>query len=128
MHHLFKLIMCSILILITGCTSYNSYVQEKRQQAVCKEACHARMRVCTQTCYNSCQLCSARANFSAEMDYDKYKQQQRIQGEPVIRSLKSYRDSLQCRKTTCECTVDHNVCLQACTHKLPKRLQVAPVC
>ena len=34
MHHLFKLIMCSILILITGCTSYNSYVQEKRQHAI----------------------------------------------------------------------------------------------
>ena len=128
MHHLFKTLIGGILIAITGCTSYNSYVHVMREQAVCKEACHARMRDCTQTCYNSCQLCSASANCSAEMHYNKYKQQQRIQGEPVIRSLKSYRDPLQCRKTTCECTVDHNVCLQACTGKLPKRLQVAPVC
>ena len=128
MHSLSRMALCCVLIALSGCASYNSYVHVMRERAVCREACHEHLRVCSKTCYNSCQFCCARENFSTEAHYNKYKQQQRIQGEQIIRQLKSYRDPLQCRKTTCECTVDHNVCLQSCTGKLPKRLQVAPAC
>ena len=68
------------------------------------------------------------ANQRAAREYSHYKNQQKIQGIGIVRQVNSYRDLLQCRKTTCECPTDYQTCIQTCTGKIPKRLQVAPSC
>jgi hypothetical protein len=128
MYSLVRIVTCCSLIMLSGCAHYNSYKHQMQERAVCREACHEQQRLCHKVCYNNCPFCCERADGNAEIRYKKYKQQQRMQGSPVIRQLKSYRDPLQCRKTSCDCVTDHAVCLQSCTGKLPKKLQIAPAC
>jgi hypothetical protein len=40
----------------------------------------------------------------------------------VSRDLNSYRDPLQCRKVTCDCLADNNVCKASCRGLTPQVL------
>jgi hypothetical protein len=42
--------------------------------------------------------------------------------------LNSYRDPLQCRKVTCNCHADYQVCIQSCSGVIHKQLRVASAC
>ena len=123
-----RMLFCSFFFLLSGCASYNSYVQHAREQAVCKRDCQARLMACNKVCDDSCPGCCRSALQRTERDYNHYVNEQTIKGCGIVRELNSYRDPLQCRKTTCECPTDYRTCLQACKHKIPKRLQVAPSC
>lgn len=111
---------CFVIISLTSCVS--------SEQTACKIVCQQRLQVCTQSCHNNCPECCLVANQRAARDYRHYQHQQNIQGQNVVRRLNSYRDPLQCHKTTCECPTDYRICIQSCTGKMPKRLIEAPVC
>lgn len=123
-----RIMLCCIVVLFAGCASYESFIKHSHERATCKSTCQQRLMACNKTCDNSCPLCCLSANQRAARDYDHYKHQQTIQGVATVRQLKSYRDPLQCRKTTCACPTDYRTCIQTCTGKIPKRLQVAPYC
>lgn len=123
-----RLMLCCMIALITSCASYERLMTHSHERAVCKASCQQRQMACNKTCENNCPNCCLIANQRAARDYQHYKKRQKIQGYGVVRQLNSYRDPLQCRKTTCECPTDYRTCIQTCTGKIPKRLQVAPSC
>ncbi|MCP0914468.1 MULTISPECIES: acyltransferase [Legionella] len=119
-----RFLVCLMFIFMTGCNA-SRHVQVP---VACKNACLERLSICQQVCDNSCRQCAARANRAAERSYNQYKKEECLRGGIITRELKSYRDPLQCRKTTCECGADYRVCLKACSGVIHKRLQVAPAC
>lgn len=124
----FHIIFFGIILLLSNCAHYNHYVKTQQEGKVCRQACHEKQRVCQRSCYNNCPLCCAKQNSDTQISYDRYKHQQIIQGQAIIRQLKSYRDPLQCSKISCDCVSDHATCLQSCTKKTPKQLQLSPSC
>lgn len=123
-----RIVLCAAMIVLAACATRPISLQSAQEQAACKKNCIERLKVCSQVCDNSCQKCSLAANCSAARNYSRYKHEQYVQGGIIARELKSYRDPLQCRKTTCNCTADFNVCTQSCTGLIHKRLQVGPAC
>lgn len=123
-----RVFCCGLVMIITGCATNQAFIKQTQERKVCIAACQQQLSVCQQTCDNSCQKCCAKSNQSTVSHYYQYKERQRIQGAGITRDLNSYRDPLQCRKTTCECIVDYQVCTQSCSGKLPKRLHEVLVC
>lgn len=113
-----------LFALIQGCASH----KDMHEAAICKYTCREKFKLCQKACQNNIPRCIACENKQALRSYLHYKKQQCVQGKPVIRELQSYRDPLQCRKTTCDCNTDYRVCAQACTGLIHKRLQVPPTC
>ncbi len=128
MNFITRIMLCFIFILLAGCAHYDAFMKRSHEQAGCKASCQHRLMLCTKTCHNSCAECCLVANQRAASDYSHYIERKNIQGENGVRRLNSYRDLLQCRKTTCECPTDYRICIQSCSGKIPKRLQVAPAC
>lgn len=114
-----------LLLLLTSCSSY---VQHARALKACKWQCTVTKQRCNQSCKNNCQNCTALANAETAVHFNQYKRQQNIQGSIVALELQSFRDPLQCRKPTCDCTADFSVCLQSCQGKIRKRLKVVKPC
>lgn len=125
---LVRILLCSMIALIVSCTSYENSVKHYNERVACKTMCYQHLDACTKTCNNSCKQCTAWSKFVAAKRYQNYTHQQSIKGEIVVRDLNSYRDPLQCGKTTCECPTDFRVCVKSCSGKIPKRLQAAPAC
>jgi len=123
-----RLLMCFVLICLVSCHSYQHTVEQARVLKTCKLTCKSRLQQCQQACRNNCRNCTALANTEAAVHFNQYKRQQCVQGEIVALELKSYRDPLQCRKTTCECKADYGICVQSCQGKIRKRLQAVPAC
>lgn len=123
-----RLIIYFAIILLCSCASYHTLLKPSQEQKTCKLSCQARMKQCSQRCHDNCPNCCVGANQRAIRHYDLYKHQQTVQGKIVALELKSYRDPLQCRKITCDCPADYRVCIQSCTGKIRKRLQVVPPC
>ena len=90
--------------------------------------CQERFKTCAKVCDKSCKTCSKEASCSAARHYNRMVHEQVVQGGMIARELNSYRDPLQCRKTTCNCQADYTVCKAACTGIIRKRLQVGPAC
>ena len=129
MQPMLRIIFCMFtMIALSGCASQKAAVESANKQAVCKLSCQQQFKVCNKLCHNNCRECSKSSQCSTAMNYNKYKHEQIVQGGIVGRELNSYHDPLQCRKTTCNCLADYNVCAQSCTGIIHKRLQVAPVC
>ena len=122
----FRMLACSVagFSLLVGCMSNANF----NARVACKASCQERFNACNAVCQNGCKQCAARADNEAAWHYHEYKQEQCVQGREVVRELKSYRDPLQCRKTTCECPTDYRACAAACSGKIPKRLVKAPAC
>lgn len=126
-----KSLMCflfSLLLLLTSCTPKLPPGQTTQEVASCKQICKQRAMVCQKTCRNNCVQCSAYATSQMSLRYRQYVHEQRIQGQNVVRQLKSYRNPLQCAKTTCNCVSDYQVCMQSCSGFVHKQLLVPPVC
>lgn len=94
----------------------------------CQAKCVKQLQRCHHQCDNDCQQCIVPAEAVAEVQYQQFVHQQTIQGGLVARDLKSYRDPLQCVKTTCNCQADYYQCAQACTGTIHKRLQSPLTC
>lgn len=123
-----RMVLCMAIMALVACATQQASVQCAKNRADCQKNCQERLKICSEVCDNSCQNCSWASKCSAVRQYNKYKQEQYVQGGIIARELKSYRDPLQCRKTTCNCWADYNVCAQSCTGLIHKRLQVGPAC
>ena len=116
------------IMMLASCVNHHTMVKTSGEFAACKIACQQRLSMCTQVCHNNCRACSVNSSCTSAKHYKKYINGQCVQGKGIARDLDSYRDPLQCRKTTCECPADYNVCIQSCAGVIQKRLQVAPIC
>lgn len=123
-----RILFCCVVTVLVGCASYDSSVKRLNERIACKTTCYQRLDECNKTCHNSCRQCTEWNNFITAKRYQHYKDQQCIKGEIIMRDLNSYRDPLQCCKTTCECPTDFRVCVKSCSGKIPKRLQAVPAC
>lgn len=94
----------------------------------CLSQCLSHHSACQQTCNNSCVNCQKKAQSKAAENYSKYRLQQKISGGYALRQLNSYRDPLQCRKTTCNCRADLIACKQSCYGLIKKALRTRPYC
>lgn len=128
MNVLVRIMLCCFAIQVAGCAHYKSYVKSSHEQYMCKVTCKQGLVTCMNVCHDNCPQCCLSAKQRTARDYNHYVEQKIIQGEPIVRRLNSYRDPLQCRKTSCDCPTDYRVCIQTCTGTIPKRLQVAPTC
>lgn len=90
--------------------------------------CVQHVETCKQNCTDNCQNCTVEASNTAAEHFFRYVNDKQIQGGTIDRSLKSYRDPLQCRKVSCNCTSDYITCKQSCTGVVQKRLQPLPYC
>lgn len=120
-----RVVVVFVCVLLAGC---HSYVQHQRTLKACQYRCQTTMQHCEQSCRNSCQNCTLLADTEAAVHFNQYKHQQQLQGSIVALELQSFRDPLQCRKTTCACTADFEMCAQACQGIIHKRLKVVPPC
>ena len=115
-----------VLFAIVSCTILHGALSI--HQAECKVSCKERLVQCSQVCSDSCKRCAISANAGAARNFLRYKHQQEVQGTIVALRLQSYRDPLQCRKSSCDCRADYQVCTQNCKGLIHKRLQVVPPC
>jgi hypothetical protein len=109
-----------IFLLLTGCIH--------KEVKILKVNCEQRLAQCRRVCINHCSHCVNKSLRSMADNYARYIHEQNTQGKRRIRQLNSYRDPLQCRKVTCNCEADYNMCKQANTGIIHKSLQVVPVC
>ncbi len=128
MRSIVRVISCLVIMLLASCASHKTMVKSSQELASCKFSCQQRLDSCNKVCHNNCRECSATSCRAAAGSYDRYKHEQCIKGGIVARNLNSYRDPLQCRKITCECAADYQVCIQSCAGVIHKRLQVASTC
>ncbi len=128
MYSFTRFIICLAVISLIACTSQQSSVKRVNERAFCKQTCQQQFKKCNKICHNNCRECGASADNSAARNYNEFVHEQQVQGGVLSRELNSYRDPLQCRKVTCDCSADYTVCEQSCNGLIQKRLQVAPVC
>lgn len=116
-----RLIVIFGLTLLMGC-AHHLYSKP------CQRQCMVQFKACSQQCENNCRQCSQASRCQSSKMYARFVKGQTIQGGIIARQLNSYRDPLQCRKTTCDCETDYRVCSQACHGIIKKRLRVPPAC
>jgi hypothetical protein len=103
---------------ITGCVAKKG----------CLNACQAKLVHCKQVCIDNCAICTKKSSLKTFKRYEQYIHEQKIQGKMVARELQAYRDPLECRKVTCHCQADYQVCMQSHAGFIHKNLQVVPAC
>jgi len=123
-----RLFCCIIVLFLSACASQPKNADKMHSLGQCKVACKQHFDLCKKNCIDTCSNCSSSASHYSKSNYTKYVQEQQIEGGFVTRELNSYRDPLQCRKITCNCTADFNICTQSCTGVIQKRLEAVPYC
>lgn len=113
-----------LTVLVAGC----AHGPFHRPPPPCRQACLDKMLICQKACRNNCNDCTAFNIATAKNAYYCYVHEQRIKGTRLTRTLNSYRNPLQCRKTTCSCPKDYQVCIQACGGQIFKQLKVPSNC
>lgn len=121
-------LMTCLLFFVSACSEHRVIRETNIEFENCSQGCEIKQEKCQESCRNNCVQCSAHANQTSKLSYRQYQREQVIRGGTIARQLKSYRDPLQCRKTTCNCKADYQVCIQACGGKIHKELRAAPVC
>jgi len=94
----------------------------------CQSQCEQRFNACQVSCNNSCEQCLTLSTGKAALHHTYYTHEKEIQSAWIIHDRTSFKDPLQCRKVTCACSADRQVCMQACGGSIPKQLRVAPLC
>ena len=117
MSKIIHVLLCLSLCILVGCASQRASVQRANDLVSCKNVCKQHLTICSQVCHNNCRECNQSVNRATAMYYNKYKNEQCVQGTMIVRDLNSYRDPLQCCKTTCDCQADYNVCADSCKHR-----------
>lgn len=123
-----RAVLCCSFLLITSCMFQNYPARGDRNFMVCKASCDKRLNACTKLCRNNCPQCLAAASQSTARTYAHYVHEQYVKGGFIALQLNSFRDPLQCRKTTCNCRADYQICMQSCGGVISKRLQHVPLC
>lgn len=124
-----RMFLLSSVVMLISCTIITKPpLMLTNEEKACKRSCQVQREYCGKICRDSCLQCTRHAYHHAVKRYARYKHEQCVRGEYVMRELQSYADPLKCTKTTCECPAEYAVCIQACDGKIRKRLQVAPVC
>ena len=118
-------ILLCMLIMLPSCSVYKYFQQKTQKINECHHACQDKLRHCLSICHNDRYNCSSAAHALAQRRYKRYLHEQSLKGQDQILELNSFRDPLQCRKTSCECLADVRVCRQFCNGTIRKRLQVA---
>ncbi len=121
-----RLLLCSMTIILLSCATYKDFIQKDQQKTTCHHVCQSKLRHCLAICHNNQRDCSVYAHLYARRQHQKYQHEQTIKGQDQVLELNSFRDQLQCQKTTCECLVDVRICRQFCDGTIRKRLQVVP--
>ncbi len=124
------------LLLFFACTVLTACFHQTTDKSMltrtefkqCLAQCYTHYLACQQTCKNNCPTCQRQAWEQAADGYKRYAHQIKVAGDYNVRQLKSYRDPLQCRKTTCNCRADLIACRQACSGTVYKVLRAAPYC
>ena len=114
--------------LLIGLTSCFFLVLLGCARPIAAPNCTQQFARCKQTCEDNCPNCVNKSIIAATRSYNKYVHEQEIQGGMVIQELKSYRDPLQCRKISCSCIADYNVCLQGMSGIINKSLRINTAC
>lgn len=128
MNSLWRIFFCIVLLGLAGCVIKEKIMANPPALNQCKMICVQHFESCKQHCTNNCPTCSADSSYTSTSNYLKYLHERQVQGGFVTRGLKSYRDPLQCRKVTCNCTSDFITCNQGCTGVIQKRLRSVPYC
>ena len=123
-----RVLLIVMVMFLSSCTHNSDNEDIPINFASCKMSCDKQAQACVATCRNSCDRCEAFREVSSSAYYKHYVHEQVVQGGTIARELNSYRDPLQCRKTTCDCLADFNVCLQLCRGVIQKQLRKAPKC
>lgn len=125
MHKFGIICLYCLLVLLSACIKKDPDSLEKKRNKI---SCAKEWIECQQICEDSCQQCLKESRITAMKDYADYLRQQQIQGGYILKLPRSYRDPLQCTKTTCNCTADYNICVQASGGMVQKRLIVNKEC
>ena len=125
---LVSVLSCIFFLLCSACTVQHNKLTSTQSLNTCHYLCIKKFNLCKESCLNYCQFCVKSADNSAKYAYMSYIHEEKIQGGSIDRGLQSYRDPLQCRKTSCNCYADLVVCKQSCTGIIQKRLEITPVC
>ncbi len=106
-------IINTIFLLIVSCAQgiKNHDIYQIKQ---CKLSCQQKNIICRKLCYDNCFNCIKIDCKKAKRSYNEYVREQFIVSGIIVRRLNSYRDPLQCLKTTCDCCADYRVCQQSC--------------
>jgi hypothetical protein len=128
MRQFMPIFMCAVVMMFSACANLKSGDSNNAHSASCKAACLEQLKTCNATCDDDCEQCVADAKMAASRDYETFIHQQTVQGGLISRDLNSYRDPLQCVKTTCNCRADFHQCLESCTGIIHKRLQSPLTC
>lgn len=113
---------------LMACSKQQDSVNAKSAIYACQAQCMKQNSTCIQLCDNGCLQCVKSGHANADRHYAEFIHQQTVQGGLIARDLKSYRDPLQCLKTTCRCRDDYDQCEQACKGTIHKRLQSPSTC
>ncbi|HCD9516915.1 TPA: acyltransferase [Legionella pneumophila] len=128
MNTAFRLLFCLIILELSACATLKSKITHHKTLSQCQQTCFQQLNYCKQNCTNNCRDCSTKVDHFAKENYLEYLHEVKIQGGYITRGLQSYRDPLQCRKVTCNCSADFNACNQGCSGVIQKRLQPVPYC
>lgn len=128
MKNLFQVIICALLILTSGCSYYQHYVEKEQRLKSCHLNCLTKSRSCARICKNNCQECTGLVKLQAARMFKDYKKRRIVQKKVVAVELQSFQDPLKCRKVTCSCQDDYRICAQACKGKIYKHLKAKAVC
>lgn len=125
--YMIKLGLCFIVFSVFSLTScvltQPSAVPEKHAMHACQEECKKTMHACVAMCQNNYAHCDSKDKARAVQDYKHYLKERCVQGELALtRLLSSFRDPLICKHVTCDCCNDYEICKQACTGTIQKRL------
>ena len=121
-------LMLFLMASVLACSNIKHDVEQSRTLTQCKKTCQIKRAACFDICDDGCKPCEFAADKRAERHYQAFKREQCVRGGTITRELQSYRDQLQCRKTSCNCQDDYQVCVQSCHGVIRKRLKIPPVC
>lgn len=120
-----KWLLCLSLWLLSACSYMHNQQQLFEQRKLCIAHCDERFQYCKQTCDENEKLCRMKSEARAAVHFAHYQHQQKVKGQVVMEEVNVFRDPLACRKVTCDCVQDKNMCQQACRGAIHKRLQYA---
>ena len=123
------LLLGCFLLFQQGCSlTPHEDAKQAQEERACITACQMQETTCLRSCRYSCKACEAREHDKMVKRYKTYLHEQCVQGMRTALQLQSFRDPLQCRKTSCDCPADYRVCVGSCRGNIRKRLQVKPFC
>ena|SRR3990167_10714013 len=118
---------CLFVLILMSCTHQLPPGKTAKDVAQCHTVCKQHHVICQKTCQNNCMQCHAYAGLKTSNRYCHYAHEQCVKGSTMIRQLNSFRDPLQCAKTTCDCSADYQVCKQSCSGFIHKQLLAPPL-